>query len=52
MLQYCDDPSIQHILTSEIIDGVNELSLDRFGSYIVQVKHGDAWTVMNIEIIY
>ncbi|CAM0874247.1 unnamed protein product [Alopecurus aequalis] len=42
VLEFCKDPQIMHALVTEILECVNELSVDPYGNYVVQyiVEHG------------
>uniref|UniRef100_A0ACD5ZW28 Uncharacterized protein n=1 Tax=Avena sativa TaxID=4498 RepID=A0ACD5ZW28_AVESA len=41
-LEFCKDPQIMHAIVGEILECVNELSVDPYGNYVVQfiVEHG------------
>ncbi|KAM0909689.1 hypothetical protein ACQ4PT_014636 [Festuca glaucescens] len=42
-LEFCKDPQMKHVLVTEILESVNELSVDPYGNYVVQyiVEHGE-----------
>lgn len=42
-LEFCKDPQMMHALVTEILESVNELSVDPYGNYVVQsiVEHGE-----------
>lgn len=42
-LEFCKDPQMKHALATEILESVNELSVDPYGNYVVQyiVEHGE-----------
>uniref|UniRef100_A0ACD6AQV2 Uncharacterized protein n=1 Tax=Avena sativa TaxID=4498 RepID=A0ACD6AQV2_AVESA len=41
-LEFCKDPQFMHAIVAEILECVNELSVDPYGNYVVQfiVEHG------------
>ncbi|XP_047084928.1 pumilio homolog 5-like [Lolium rigidum] len=42
-LEFCRDPQMKQALVTEILESVNELSVDPYGNYVVQyiVEHGE-----------
>ncbi|XP_047084930.1 pumilio homolog 1-like [Lolium rigidum] len=42
-LEFCKDPQMKHAIVTEILESVNELSVDPYGNFVVQyiVEHGE-----------